>query len=407
MGGAVTVNTVLNTTRARLSNTNAGRTAVGFLELKAANESKITTGAVGAGGSGTVAVTGSNTTSIISNTTEALLINAKMDPVGSLTVTASDQSTIRALAGNVGLSSSGAVGAAAAVNVISNTTRAQISGGSAEAHGPTSVSATNMSTIETIGASGGISGTVTVTGSVAVSEVSNRTEAEIIGADLRGNGSGSQISVLATDKATIKSISGAVGASAGVSIGAASSTNRITSVTTARVSGGAINNVGGLLVKGVSEGTIESVAVGVGADVNVGVAGSIAVHLIDRITQSYIDGGAKVVAQNNVGVLAENHDVVRNAAGAAGIGATAAGVGASVSVNRIGGSTKAYISGANTEVTALALNPGRKLTMRRAAWRHDQSGPGSSRIPDGATIDFDDVKAWRRPTSKTSAELRT
>ena len=244
VGGAVTVNTVLNTTRARLSNTNVGKTAVGFLSLKLQTNQDHDRRSQG--------------WRVWNGRSDGLEYDVDHQqhhrgaahqcqdgPRRSLTVTASDQSTIRALAGNVGLSSSGAVGAAAAVNVISNTTRAQISGGSAEAHGPTSVSATNMSTIETIGASGGISGTVTVTGSVAVSEVSNRTEAEIIGADLRGNGSGSQISVLATDKATIKSISGAVGASAGVSIGAASSTNRITSVTTARVSGGAINNVGG------------------------------------------------------------------------------------------------------------------------------------------------------------------
>ena len=104
--------------------------------------------------------------------------------------------------------------------------------------------------------------------------------------------------------------------------------------TKAFVSGGGVATgyqLGNLLVESYSRAAITNDAVGISvsgsAEVSVGVAGSIGANLINNTTESYIDGGAKVVALDNVGVLAENHDVIVNTVGSTGIGAAPIGVG--------------------------------------------------------------------------------
>ena len=202
-------------------------------------------------------------------------------------------------------------------NVIANTTAARINQSGVNAGGATLVQADNRSEIETISVSGEGSGTASVGGSIAVSQISNTTEAEII--DSQAANQGSQVTVLAADESRISSISGGAAVSGTASVGAAVSVNRIANTTTARVRGGQFE-VEDLLVKGTAASTIKSAAVGLGGSGVVGVAGSTAVNLIDSDTESYIDNGAKITARDNVGVLAETHDVISNWAGAAGVG---------------------------------------------------------------------------------------
>ena len=101
--------------------------------------------------------------------------------------------------------------------------------------------------LETISVSGEGSGTPQLAVSIAVSQISNTTEAEII--DSQAANQGSQVTVLAADESRIGSISGGSAVSGTASVGAAVSVNRIANTTTARVRGGQFE-VEDLLVKG-------------------------------------------------------------------------------------------------------------------------------------------------------------
>src|SRR5690606_7710543 len=99
-----------------------------------------------------------------------------------------------------------------------------------------------------------------------------------------------------------------------------------------------------------------TIAVGVGAGLNAGIAGSVATSIIDTDVRARIDSGAKVEAENNVGVLASNRDRIEVVAGAAGIGGMNAGIGVSTVVNVIDSITRAYIDAAQVLAHARDLD---------------------------------------------------
>ncbi|MDP3288973.1 MAG: hypothetical protein Q8M64_11755, partial [Methyloversatilis sp.] len=111
-------------------------------------------------------------------------------------------------------------------------------------------------------------------------------------------------------------------------------------------------DVAGVVISADSLATIKTASAGVGAGVKVGVGGSVAVNLIGTDTRALIENGAVIEARDDVAVLAEADDRISVLAGAAGIGLTAAGVGASVTVNEITGTTEAAIR--SSEVAARA-----------------------------------------------------
>src|SRR5690606_506162 len=165
--------------------------------------------------------------------------------------------------------------------------------------------------------------------------------------------------IAARDESSIDSLAGGarVGGTAGV--GAAAAVNRIGNVIDAYLSGGddgrtfAARNV---VLDAASEATIRTIAVGVGAGLNAGIAGSVATSIIDTDVRARSDSGAKVEAENNVGVLASNRDRIEVVAGAAGTGGMNAGIGVSTVVNVIDSITRAYIDAAQVLAHARDLD---------------------------------------------------
>ena len=293
------------------------------------------------------------------NVTSAEVTNATFDGADlSLKVVAKDTTEIKSLAGAVAVATSGAsVGGAVADNAIRNIAKALVTGSSVASAASVSVRGSNASTIDSLSAAaaGGAKGALA--GSASSNRTANRTIASVSDSSIMG--AAASMTVAAVDSATIRSLSGAAAFSGGGGFGAAVSINKIDNATDARVSGKKAGTSGyklaDLTVNGASIATIQTLAVGLGAGANVGVAGSAAINLIGSNTQAHIDSGATVTASGSVGVLAQSDDKIEVAAGAIGIGASAAGVAASTAVNSIGGTTEAYISGANTEVNARAL----------------------------------------------------
>ncbi|MES2482708.1 MAG: hypothetical protein V4609_11980, partial [Pseudomonadota bacterium] len=308
--------------------------------------------AAGSGGTG-VAVSGSTVNNLVDNTTAALVDTSTLNATGATSITSSDTSEIHTLSGAAALSGGGAVGAASAVNVVSNDTssravRSTINGGA----GDITVSSTAGETIETMAVSGAAAG-VAVSGSSAVNTIGNSTLAELDGASALATSG--NVKVNATDNASIKSVAGAAAFGGGTSVGVASSVNTINNNIDARIRGVAASGLGGLhtvtgsnvMVGALSSGNIQSLAAGIAADASAGVAGSASINVIGTNTRTLVDRSADVLASNNVVISAESSDVIQSIAGSAGIGLAAAGVGVSSGVAVITGETSATVGGSD------------------------------------------------------------
>ncbi|MBO8141511.1 MAG: leukotoxin LktA family filamentous adhesin [Firmicutes bacterium] len=285
---------------------------------------------------------------------------------GKLVVEASDDSQIDGLAGQVTLANGGvSAGAAVAHNATSGSVIAAVTGVDVNVDGEVAVAAENAARVRTLAAAGGVSkGKGSAQGSGASSHIANTTEALIQGAAITG--SKSRVSVTAQDHSEISSLSGAA-AFAGKAAGeAAVSVNRIANTTRARVSGSAAGTtyeVGQLVVDADSNARIRTLAIGGAASSAVSIGGSVATNFIENTTEAFINEGARVLARDNVGVLATGDTAVTTSAGNVAVGGTVTGIGASASGTEVGGVTRAFIEGEATEVTALARTLDRALEV--------------------------------------------
>jgi filamentous hemagglutinin family protein len=303
----------------------------------------------------------------IANTVTAEATGAATHKItaGSLAVRAEDKSRTDSFAGNVsGSFGNASVGASVSVNDTGNTARARIEGVEIDAQASTTVRASNDSRIRALAATGGGSPKFAFNGAAAASEITNTTEAYVRNA--KADDTGNAVTVTAADSSRIESLAGGAAIAGSKAVGAAVAVNRIGNTTRAYLEGVA---AGGsyafkdLQLRADSNNVIRTLAVGGGAGAGVGVGGSVAVNLVDNNTDAHISGGAKVEAENNVGVIAEGDDRIQMAAGALGVGISAAGAGVAVTVNKIGGTTQAYVSGATTEVNARAKDGARTMTV--------------------------------------------
>ncbi|WP_018410451.1 leukotoxin LktA family filamentous adhesin [Methyloversatilis thermotolerans] len=371
------------------------------LSVSAAETSTINTMALAVGGAQTVALSGSVTLNHIGkydgdsneggeagNVTTAEIVGTTLSNSAgnsAITVSASDSSTIKSLAGAAAFSGNTAIGGAIGDNWVRNTARARVHDSTVGGAASLTLNGSNSSLIESASVSGAGAATGAFAGSASSNRTDNRTVAEITGSEVSGGTA--SVAVNATDSASINSLAGAVGISGSAGVGAAVSVNKIANDTLARVSGtrGGGLNVRHLVIDADSLAAIKTAAAGVGAGVDVGVGGSVAVNLINSDTQALIENGAEVEASGNVGVLAESDDRITLLAGAAGVGVSVAGVGASISVNEITGTTEAAIRGSEVAARArlndnLSINSGEigGVDLRDSIDRMSTSGGGYS-----------------------------
>lgn len=341
----------------------------GDVEVLALAATRIDSYAVGVGwATDEFAGAGSVTLNEIANPVTASVATATGKALDSdtLTVRAEDHSRIGSLAGQVTISQgSKAIGAAVAHNEIGNTLTAGASGLALDAQEAVSIEAVNESTIRTLSATAGGAEDFAFNGSASHAHIGNTTEALLSGSS--ADNPLALVTVAARDDSAVWSRSGGAALATGeTGVGAALAVNRIGNTTKAHVSGVAADreySIDSLFVQADSSADIDTLAIGLGGGAKVGIGGSVVTNFVDNDVLAYIDAGARVIAEQNVGVLAQSDDRITMAAGSAGIGLANAGVGASVSVNRIRGDTKAYIAGADTQVTARGLDSGRAMTV--------------------------------------------
>lgn len=183
IAGAVGINK-LDGSRSVAFVNNAKVDNIGDLKIHAASTGEIIAAAESASGAfGKTGITIAGAVSIneIGNRTAAYVSNSKVNggkfvSADNVEIKAESGADIFALAGNISAAGTGGVGASVAVNEIDNTTESYAKNADIEAEkGNISITAQNTSEIETSSAGVGYGGKASVSGSVSVNNINNRT----------------------------------------------------------------------------------------------------------------------------------------------------------------------------------------------------------------------------------------
>jgi filamentous hemagglutinin family protein len=334
-------------------------------------------------GSGGLHISGDVAINDINDTTRAYLAGGgKIDsgvavaPPGggdvppSLSVTAANDSEIWALGGAVsadlrksGNSGGTSVGLAGsfALNDIAGTTEAFVATTQAvDVAGDARIAATRDGGIRTLTASG--SGTtqksgINLAGSMSYNEIDNATLAYLSGAKLVTTAGGTQagnLSLFAEDLSDLYAIAGAVTLGGKGGFGASVVVNEIGNETRAYATNAKLVAAGALSLLARNENDIRTIGASLGASEKLTISGVGAGNTITNFAEAWLDnsstafvvtpGGAAdrlVEAAGGVSIEAEDESEIELLA-AAGAASKGAGIGASVAVNTIDNTVKAY-----------------------------------------------------------------
>lgn len=357
--------------------------------VDADNTGKVYGIAAGVAASTKVAINGSVAVNRGGSNTEAIIDKSKDDKneekeskitdAGSVKVTADDETYRLAVVGSVSASGKAAIGGGVAYNDIggssagsesrSQNTTAAIKNTditiAADGEKTVNVAAKDTSKLNTISAGVAAAATAGVQGSAATALINKNVTAEIENTDIENtdidnNNVSKNANVIVdaqNDSSITTSADTASVAGQGAGVGAGVAVNRIIQQTNAAVNGGTMN-VNNLTVNANGTPSIENIGIGIAvAGQGAGVSGSVAVNMIDNDVTAHIGDGANIVADGSVGVVATSDEQIANYAGQAAVAGQGAGVGVSVAVNQIAGTTSATVGDegeneAETSVTA-------------------------------------------------------
>ncbi|MGN8835611.1 leukotoxin LktA family filamentous adhesin [Mitsuokella jalaludinii] len=316
LGGAVAYNDVggaststakaSQKTRAALNNTTLTHVKNGSTSVKAVDGSTLTTTAAGVGGAGNVAVQGAAATALVNKTVTAdvqdTFVDKDADKGAYVTVQADSKSTINSQAVVGAVSENFAGGAGVSVNRINQDTTATMSGSTVKDR-HTTVQATGDSAITSIGVGAAVAGEAALAGNIAVNQIGNNVKASVTGSNLTSSGN---IGVLASGKENLTNFAGTVSGAAGnAGLGMGVSYNAITGNVESTVEESSLEARGketetvgdkqkGVAVKASGQHNLESVALTAGLagsdNVAVGAAGTVTVNNIGGTTRAAVTG---------------------------------------------------------------------------------------------------------------------
>ncbi|HEV7301125.1 MAG TPA: hypothetical protein VGN72_17295 [Tepidisphaeraceae bacterium] len=309
VGGSGAWNDISGATTAGLESA-ADVNATGATSITAKNDATIQSISAGVSAAANSAYGGSLSLNRIRTTADAHVNGgSKLVAGNAISVTATDDSTIESLAGQVAFSAGTvAVGAAAAYNDIADKAYATIDGGTVTSDtSSVTVSAGTTGEIKTIAVSGSVSfGTVGVAGSVAVNLIANDTQATIKNTTVTAQ---DNVNVLANTDSDITFYGGVLAGGGVAGVGATAAINTIGNTTKALVQDSTINskglaetaipradgsgltdNVRGLSVVATDTAEVDVWLGNVSGGIKVGIAGTAAVTLRDDTTLAEISG---------------------------------------------------------------------------------------------------------------------
>lgn len=282
---------------------------------------------------------------------------------GDLAVTSDSDTVSKALAGAAAYGGQVGVGVSAAVLKHSNQTTAEIADGVTVSDArDVLVSASNKQDVDSIGISGGVGGTVGVSGVANVLLQENTTRALV----------GSQANIGATRDVTVDannvfdslSVTGGIGIGGTVGVGVAAAVNTLNNTTEAAIGSQAQVQAAGLTsVHAESSDEMDSFAVGAAGGGTVAVGGAVLVNVVNTSTSASI--GASADINQSVGGLTQGVEVAASAdtrlfevvAGAGGGGTVGGGAASDVTlidkdVNALIGAGAQVRAGGDIAVTA-------------------------------------------------------
>lgn len=354
LGGAVAYNDVggaststakaSQKTRAALNKTTLTHVKNGSTSVEAVDGSTLTTAAVGVGGAGKVAVQGAAATSLVNKAVSAEIkdssIDKDEDKAAVVSVQATSNSEINSTAVVGAGSGTFAGGAGVAVNRINQDTAATMSGSTVkDKH--TTVQADGNSTITSIGVGAALAGKVALAGNIAVNQIGNNVKAAVTGSTLTSSGN---IGVLASGKENLTNFAGTVSGAAGnAGLGMGVSYNAITGNVESTVEESSLEARGketetvgdaqkGVAVTASGQHNLKSVALTAGLagsdTVAVGAAGTVTVNNIGGATRAAVTGtdiNAELDNSMAGDVAVKAHDVTKSESH---VGSLSVGIGA-------------------------------------------------------------------------------
>ena len=354
LGGAVAYNDVGGSsasterasqkTRAALNKTTLTHVTGGSTSVQAVDGSTLTTAAVGVGGAGKVAVQGAAATALVNKAVTAEVqdtnVDKDTDKGAYVTVQADSKSTINSLAAVGAGGSDFAGGAGVSVNRINQDTTATLSGSTVKDR-HTTVQAAGDSAITSIGVGAAVAGKAALAGNIAVNQIGSNVKAAVTGSTLTSSGN---IGVLASGKENLTNFAGTVSGAAGnAGLGMGVSYNAITGNTESTVEDSSLEARGketgkvgdaqkGVAVTASGQHNLKSVALTAGLagsdTVAVGAAGTVTVNNIGGTTRAAVTGtdiNAELDNSMAGDVAVKAHDVTKSESH---VGSLSVGIGA-------------------------------------------------------------------------------
>lgn len=313
------------------------------------------------GGTGSLATT--VTVNLVENDTQAYIENTA---VNNDMTSDSDQSVnVRAYSGSDvdmkggGLSAGGVAGIGATIDktTVANTTKAFINGNTVKSENGVEVKSITDEKVNSIIASGGISGNAAVTGSVAVIDVDSTNEAYIENASVDAKG---DIKVLADNDVDVDGYAGSLSIGGVAGAGASVVVTNVENDTTARITDSKTNATGVTEVNADSTTDVTAYTASGNLGGYAGVGGAVTVNTIATTTKAFINestGTTEINESSTYGGAGQDVKVIAkdttklNAKDGSISGGVGVGFGASIDVGTVRNTTTASI-GDNTKVSA-------------------------------------------------------
>ena len=378
-----------NSTEANITNTKFNKRADDetdgiTVKADAKNTSDSYNVGFGVAAGGTAGVSGTVVVTQTKGTAGAVMDYVTINNAKTVTANALDDTDILSIIGNATASGKAAVGAGVAYTEIGGVSAEKEK---AEQHVTAEINNSTINTIDTkeneekaavnvtakdtarvINVAVGIGGAANaaVQGASATTLINKETSAGINSTNIDAGHEGStkaNVTVDAQNSSEITSSASTVAvAGSGAGVGAGIAVNRIIQQTNAAVTGGTMN-VNNLKVNANATPRIENIGVGGGiAGTGAGISGSVAVNMIENDVTAHIGSGANIEADGSVGVVATSDEQIANYAGQLAVGGIGAGVGVSVSVNQIAGTTSATVGGEKEDATSVVAKGNDSLT---------------------------------------------
>ncbi|HND55831.1 MAG TPA: hypothetical protein PLV92_25620, partial [Pirellulaceae bacterium] len=347
IGAAVSKNLISRSVFATLNGPTVTSPTV---ELAAFSNGDIDAFAVGGSGAQNFALGGSVVLNAFTVTVECRILGGSTVTANTaLTLTALEDSTIRALSGAVAIANQAAIGAAVATNDIANTVRTSIANGNLAKNitvGSLTMSATSDSTITIITVGGSGAGTFAAGGAVALNDISNTVDSHVSSnSRVILNGA---MTATANDTPLIQALSGGIAVAGTAAIGASLATNDIGGTTATSISGSTFTGSGSIAMTSTSNPEIESLTVGGSGAGTFAAGGAVSLNDIHHTTDSHISGNANIGINGSITAKATDGSNIKGLAGAVA-GAGGGAIGASIATNNIGNTITAYVSGSTVD----------------------------------------------------------